>query len=210
MGDGGLAFAAGVDALTTSERPPTTRCRRRRCSPTTLAALPARPTANPNTIALMPVERLASVNRWTYVVGGVVFAVLMALSPRYGFHRDELYFLDSARHLQASYVDQPVLTPLLAWVSLKLFGVSLAGLRLWPALAAGATVVISGLTRGNSAAAAARSCWPRSGPDRAGPAGRRPPGRHDPLRRAGLDRPGPGGRPYRAGPATAAGGWPPV
>jgi len=31
-------------------------------------------------------------------------------------------------------------------VSLKLFGVSLAGLRLWPALAAGATVVISGLT----------------------------------------------------------------
>jgi hypothetical protein len=57
--------------------------------------------------------------------GGVVSAVLMALSPRYGFHRDELYFLDSARHLQASYVDQPVLTPLLAWVSLKLFGLSL-------------------------------------------------------------------------------------
>ncbi len=78
--------------------------------------------------------------------GVVVFAVLMALSPRYGFHRDELYFLDDARHLQASYVDQPVLTPLLAWVSLKLFGVSLPGLRLWPALAAAATVVISGLT----------------------------------------------------------------
>ena len=79
-------------------------------------------------------------------VGGVVFVVLIALSPRYGFHRDELYFLDSARHLQASYVDQPVLTPLLAWVSLKLFGISLPGLRLWPALAAGATVVVSGLT----------------------------------------------------------------
>jgi 4-amino-4-deoxy-L-arabinose transferase-like glycosyltransferase len=54
--------------------------------------------------------------------------------------------MDDARHLQASYVDQPVLTPLLAWVSLKLFGVSLTGLRLWAALAAGATVVISGLT----------------------------------------------------------------
>jgi hypothetical protein len=85
-------------------------------------------------------------DRRVILVGGVVFAVLMALSPRYGFHRDELYFLDDARHLQASYVDQPVLTPLLAWVSLKLFGVSLPGLRLWPALAAGATVVISGLT----------------------------------------------------------------
>jgi len=79
-------------------------------------------------------------------VGGIVFAVLMALSSRYGFDRDELYFLDCARHLQASYVDQPVFAPLLAWVSLKLFGVSLPGLRLWPALAAWATVVVAGLT----------------------------------------------------------------
>jgi len=79
-------------------------------------------------------------------VGGVVFAVLMALSARYGFDRDELYFLDGARHLQASYVDQPVLAPLFAWVSLKLFGVSLPGLRVWPALAFWATVVVGGLT----------------------------------------------------------------
>jgi 4-amino-4-deoxy-L-arabinose transferase-like glycosyltransferase len=80
------------------------------------------------------------------VVGGVVFAVLMALSARYGFDRDELYFLDCARHLQASYVDQPVLTPLIARLSLSLFGVSEVGLRLWPALAGWATVITSGLT----------------------------------------------------------------
>jgi Dolichyl-phosphate-mannose-protein mannosyltransferase len=79
-------------------------------------------------------------------VGGFVFAVLMGLSDRYGFDVDELYFLDCARHLQASYVDQPVLAPLLAWVSLKLFGVSLPGLRVWSALAAWATVVVAGLT----------------------------------------------------------------
>ena len=85
-------------------------------------------------------------NRRPIVVGAVVFAVEMALSTRYGFHRDELYFLDCARHLEASYVDQPVLTPLLAWVSLKLFGVSLPGLRVWPALAAWATVIVAGLT----------------------------------------------------------------
>jgi len=85
-------------------------------------------------------------DRRVIAVGGIVFAVLMALSDRYGFDRDELYFLDCARHLQASYVDQPVLAPLLAWVSLKLFGVSLPGLRLWPALAAWATVVVAGLT----------------------------------------------------------------
>jgi hypothetical protein len=85
---------------------------------------------------------LARFDRRVIVAGGVVFAVLMVLSPWYGFHRDELYFLDCARHLQASYVDQPVLTPLLAWVSLKLFGVSLTGLRLWPALAAVATATM--------------------------------------------------------------------
>ena len=79
-------------------------------------------------------------------IGGTLFAVLMALSARYGFHRDELYMLDCARHLQASYVDQPVLAPLLAWVSLKLFGVSVVGLRLWPALAAWGTVIVGGLT----------------------------------------------------------------
>jgi len=89
---------------------------------------------------------LAPFDRRVIAVGGIVFAVLMALSARYGFHRDELYFLDSGRHLQASYVDQPVLTPLVARVSLWLFGVSLPGLHLWPALAAWATVVIAGLT----------------------------------------------------------------
>ena len=89
---------------------------------------------------------IAPFDRRVIAVGGVVCAALLALSTRYGFHRDELYFIECARHLQASYVDQPVLTPLLAWVSLKLFGVSLLALRLWSALAAGATVVLAGLT----------------------------------------------------------------
>jgi 4-amino-4-deoxy-L-arabinose transferase-like glycosyltransferase len=93
-----------------------------------------------------PPAGIAPFDRWVIAVGGVVFVVLMALSTRYGFQRDELYFLDCARHLQASYVDQPILAPLLARVSLDLFGVSLPGLRLWPALAAWATVVVAGLT----------------------------------------------------------------
>jgi hypothetical protein len=93
-----------------------------------------------------PLPDIGPFDRRVFAVGGIVFAVLMGLSMRYGFDRDELYFLDSARHLQASYVDQPVLAPLLAWVSLHLFGVSLSGLRLWPSFAAGATVVVAGLT----------------------------------------------------------------
>ncbi len=85
-------------------------------------------------------------DRRVVAVGAVVFALLMAVSARYGFQRDELYFLDCARHLQASYVDQPILAPLLARVSLSWFGLSLPGLRVWPALAAWATVVVGGLT----------------------------------------------------------------
>ncbi|HLX48201.1 MAG TPA: glycosyltransferase family 39 protein [Streptosporangiaceae bacterium] len=94
----------------------------------------------------VPASGAAPVNRWVIAVGAAAFAVEMALSARYGFHRDELYFLDSGRHLQASYVDQPVLTPLIARVSLWLFGLSLVGLHLWPALAGWATVVAGGLT----------------------------------------------------------------
>lgn len=65
-----------------------------------LSAAAARPDAGPS-------------GRRVIGVGGVVFTGLMALSARYGFHRDELYVPDCSRHLQASYVDQPVLAS--AW-----------------------------------------------------------------------------------------------
>lgn len=90
-------------------------------------------------------DDIARFDRRVVVVGAVLFVALMVLSPWYGFHRDELYFLDAARHLQGGYVDQPLLSPLLARVTLDLFGVSLPGLRLWPALAGWATVVVAGL-----------------------------------------------------------------
>jgi hypothetical protein len=96
--------------------------------------------------AARPESGLPPFNRFAILVGGVLFAVLMVYSTRYGYDRDDLYFLDMARHLQASYPDQPVFSPLIAWVSLQMFGVSLAGLHLWPALAAWATVVVSALT----------------------------------------------------------------
>ena len=92
---------------------------------------------------LTPGAELPAADRLAMVPATILFAALMAVSTRYGWHRDELYFLDCARHLSASYVDQPVLTPLLARVSLALFGVWLPGLRLWVALAGAVTVILA-------------------------------------------------------------------
>ncbi|HTX92949.1 MAG TPA: glycosyltransferase family 39 protein [Anaerolineales bacterium] len=64
---------------------------------------------------------------------------------QYGFHRDELNFLDDGRHLAWGYVDCPPFTPFIAHVTLSLFGGSLVGLRLFPALAQGLVLILAGL-----------------------------------------------------------------
>ena len=78
------------------------------------------------------------------IAAGLV-ALEMAVAARYGFHRDELYFLASARHLAWGYVDQPPLAPAVARLASDLFGASVVGLRVFPALAGGAAVVFTGL-----------------------------------------------------------------
>lgn len=66
--------------------------------------------------------------------------VLLAFAGRYGFHRDELYFMSNADHLAWGYVDHPPLTPVIGLVSQALFGDTVVGLRVIPALIAGAVV----------------------------------------------------------------------
>jgi len=105
----------------------------------------ARGASNGDGQTIEPDLDLGPMDRRIFVVAVALFIVLMGFSGHYGFHRDELYFLDCARHLAASYVDQPVLTPLLARFSLWVFGVSLTGLRMWPALAGAGTVILAGL-----------------------------------------------------------------
>src|SRR6202167_6170969 len=69
----------------------------------------------------------------------------VAVNGRYGFHRDELLSLDSARHLAWGYVVYPPLTPFLARIELILFGTSLRGFRFFVAVAQGLAFLFTGL-----------------------------------------------------------------
>jgi hypothetical protein len=79
------------------------------------------------------------------VVAALLVAAELATAGRYGYHRDELYFLVASKHLAWGYVDQPPLTPALAALARLAFGGSLLGLRLLPALAVGTLVLVGGL-----------------------------------------------------------------
>ena len=80
---------------------------------------------------------------WSLAPVGVLLQMLT--NGRYGYFRDELYFIATSNHLAAGYVD---FAPLAAWVlrlNTLLFGSSLHALRLLPALAYGAQIIVTAL-----------------------------------------------------------------
>ncbi|RAY15990.1 glycosyl transferase, family 39 [Actinomadura craniellae] len=79
-------------------------------------------------------------------MAGALGVVLLALSTRYGYHRDELYFRVAGQNLDWGYPDQPPLLPLLTRAITELFGDALFVQRLPAALLSAAGVVVAALT----------------------------------------------------------------
>jgi len=86
---------------------------------------------------------LCPVSWAVYLLAAIKFAVTIAFAGRYGFHRDELYYIASGQHPSLGYVDYPPISPMLARLDTIVFGAGLTTLRLLPILA-GTTIVILG------------------------------------------------------------------
>jgi hypothetical protein len=97
----------------------------------------------------IPVQRATPGHRES-VVPVLAIAVLfgaahMLTNGQYGFHRDEWQFLSDAQHLDWGFVPYPPLTAALEYLGLKMFGLSLVGLRLFSVLAQVLVIFVSGL-----------------------------------------------------------------
>src|SRR5437660_12881240 len=84
----------------------------------------------------------------TSIIAGLALVTLIVhllTIHRYGYFRDELYYIACARHLDWGYVDMAPLSALILRVELSLFGQSLHALRFFPAIASALTVALTGL-----------------------------------------------------------------
>jgi hypothetical protein len=86
--------------------------------------------------------------RLTPLVAAIAVAKLalnVAFHGRYGYFRDELYYIACSDHLAWGYVDHPPLSIAILAATRHLFGDSLHALRFTAALAGALTVVLTGL-----------------------------------------------------------------
>lgn len=79
-----------------------------------------------------------------WAIAGAYVAVQLAVSGRYGYFRDEFYYLACGDHLAWGYVDHPPLVAVIARISRVLLGESPFGIRMLSAIAGGATIVMTG------------------------------------------------------------------
>jgi Dolichyl-phosphate-mannose-protein mannosyltransferase len=115
-------------------------------------------------VAEQPVDAPpARLTWWVGAIAAVQFIALAATSTRYGYDRDEMYFIVAESHPAFGYPDQPPIVPLVTWLMNEVAPGSLLVLRLPSALAAAAATVISALIAreiggGRRAQAVAAAC----------------------------------------------------
>ena len=90
-------------------------------------------------------RRWTSEHRLIPIFGAITLLIHLITNSRYGYFRDELYYIACARHLDWGYVDMAPFSALLLRLELSLFGQSLFALRSFPAMAGALTVVLTGL-----------------------------------------------------------------
>lgn len=73
------------------------------------------------------------------------FVIHMVTNGQYGYHADELYYMAAGEQLAWGYTEFPPLIALTVQLSREWFGDSLSALRLFPALAGAAVVMLTGL-----------------------------------------------------------------
>jgi 4-amino-4-deoxy-L-arabinose transferase-like glycosyltransferase len=113
-----------------------------RAEPSTEPALPSGPSADRPTLDQPP----APLSRWIWAPVAAVLLALLLVAGRYGFHRDEFYFIESGHHPAWAEPDNPMLVPYLATGWHHLVGGRLWAFRILPALAAAGFVVVAALT----------------------------------------------------------------
>jgi hypothetical protein len=96
-------------------------------------------------ISNLPAERKYDSLWIAFTIGACAVILQMFTNGQYGYFRDELYYLAASDHLAFGYVDFAPLIAVLTHLSRAMLGSSLHAIRLLPALAFGAEILLTGL-----------------------------------------------------------------
>ena len=101
-----------------------------------------------NLLAMEQAESMTSLRRDVFVLSALAALVIVAhflMGNGYGFHRDELQFLDDARHLGWGFVPYPPMTSFFGRMAIALFGISVQVFRLPAVVVNAVSLVLVGL-----------------------------------------------------------------
>src|SRR5438034_815847 len=90
-------------------------------------------------------SRFAIEQKLIVFFSAVTLLIHFLTNDRYGYFRDELYYIACGQHLAFGYVDLPPLSALLVRLSRVLLGDSLFAIRFFPAVASALNVALTGM-----------------------------------------------------------------